>query len=338
MSIAILHADPRIGLLDNWQRDFPLCQRPYANLGRSFDLSEAEVISVLSECQEDGRLSRVGAVIKPNSVGASTLAAMAVPEERMEEVADLVNAEPGVNHNYEREHDLILWFVVTAPDAAALAATLERIARTTGFKVVDLPLECAYHIDLGFPLDGRGNARRGAGSAPHRAEPDEDDRRLLAEIEDGLPLAPRPYAEIALRLGWKEEEVLSRLAALHEAGIISRFGCIVRHRSLGFTANAMVAWNVPDHRVDTAGALVACHNIVSLCYRRTRRPPVWGHNLFAMIHGRERGEVKAAIESVTLASGLAEVDRDILFSRRCFKQRGARYSNGRGAGGHRGAA
>ena len=152
MSIAILHADPRIGLLDNWQRDFPLCQRPYANLGRSFDLSEAEVISVLSECQEDGRLSRVGAVIKPNSVGASTLAAMAVPEERMEEVADLVNAEPGVNHNYEREHDYNLWFVVTARDAAHLERVLEAIATATGLRPLNLPLLEDYFIDLGFRL------------------------------------------------------------------------------------------------------------------------------------------------------------------------------------------
>lgn len=326
MSIAPDQADPRLGLIDNWQRDFPLCPRPFARLGEANELSEREVISLLREMLADGQLSRVGAVIRPNSVGASTLAAMCVPGARLEEVAELVNAEPGVNHNYEREHDLNLWFVVTAADGEALAATLGRIAGATGIEVIPLPLERAYHIDLGFPLDGRGNDRRGAGSGPALAEPDEDDRKLLVAIEDGLPLGARPYAEVALRLGWSEAAVLSRLARLSEAGIISRFGCIVRHRRLGFTANAMVGWSVPEARVDAAGDLVARHNIVTLCYRRTRRPPAWNHNLFAMIHGRERAEVEAAIEDITVAAGLAGLDRDILFSRRCFKQRGARYS------------
>jgi DNA-binding Lrp family transcriptional regulator len=329
MNFAPAQADPRLGLIDNWQRDFPLCPRPFARLGEAHDLSEREVISILREMLADDRLSRVGAVIRPNSVGASTLAAMNVPEEQLDEVAELVNAEPGVNHNYEREHALNLWFVVAAANSRELAATLNHIARATGIEVISLPLERAYHIDLGFPLDGRGNDRRGAGSGPALAEPDEDDRKLLRTIEDGLPLGARPYAEVALRLGWSEAAVLSRLARLNETGIISRFGCIVRHRRLGFTANAMVGWSVPEARVDAVGDLVARHNIVTLCYRRTRRPPAWNHNLFAMIHGRERAEVEAAIEDVTVAAGLDGMDRDILFSRRCFKQRGARYSPAR---------
>lgn len=325
-TLAAVSADPRIALIDSWQRDFPLVPRPYAGLARASDLSERELIAMLEDCVEEGILTRIGAVVKPNTVGASTLAAMAVPAADMERVTATVNAEPGVNHNYEREHALNLWFVVTAPDAAALAATLARIAERTGLRVIDLPLERAYHIDLGFPLDGRGDSRRGAGStAPGRA-PDAADRALIAAIEDGLPIAPRPYAEVACRLGWREQEVIDRLADLLAAGLISRMGCIVRHRTLGFTANAMVAWNVPDDRVDSAGLIVGCNEIVTLCYRRTRRPPDWPYNLFAMVHGRERARVQAAIEDVTLAAGLGDAPRAVLFSKRCFRQRGARFS------------
>jgi len=321
-----ISADPRIGLVDRWQRDFPLCPRPYATIGESAGLTEGEVIASLRELAEDGRLARVGAAIRPNTAGASTLAAMAVPTGRLDEVAAMVNAEWGVNHNYQREHPLNLWFVVTAPDRDALDATLAIIRARSGIDVIDLPMQRAYHIDLGFPLTGRGNARRGVGSGAAKRAPDPEDRRLLAAIEDGLPLSSRPFAAIGRNLGWSEAAVLSRLDRLVEAGIVSRLGCIVRHRALGFTANAMVAWDVADERVDSVGARVARHPNVTLCYRRTRQRPVWPYNLFAMIHGRARDGVQQNIAEISTDAGLTDTEPAILFSRRCFKQRGARYS------------
>jgi len=321
-----ISADPRIGLIDRWQRHFPLCPRPYARIGESADLTECEVIATLRELSEEGLLARVGATVKPNTAGVSTLAAMAVPSARLEEVAATVNAEWGVNHNYQREHAINLWFVVTAPDKDALDATLMRIRAHTGIDIIDLPLERAYHIDLGFSLTGYGENRRDCAIRPAKRAPDDASRRLLAAIEDGLPLSCRPFADIGRQLGWSEADVLTRLGRLIEAGIVSRLGCIVRHRALGFTANAMVAWDVADDRVDGIGALVARHADVTLCYRRTRRPPVWPYNLFAMIHGRERAGVERRIRDISAAAKLSECAPAILFSRRCFKQRGARYS------------
>ncbi|HSD96173.1 MAG TPA: hypothetical protein VLB06_03420, partial [Sulfuricaulis sp.] len=99
-----------------------------------------------------GAVSRVGAVVRPNTVGVSTLAAMAVPPERLESVAALVNGYTEVNHNYEREHRLNLWFVATAPDTERLQSTLDEIAARTGYEVLSFPLVEDYHIDLGFEL------------------------------------------------------------------------------------------------------------------------------------------------------------------------------------------
>jgi DNA-binding Lrp family transcriptional regulator len=323
---AQISADPRIGLIDRWQRDFPLCPRPYVRIGECADLTEREVIATLRELSEEGLLARVGVTVTPNTAGVSTLAAMAVPAARLEEVAAAVNAEWGVNHNYERGHALNLWFVVAAPDREALDATLMRINARTGIDIVDLPMERAYHIDLGFSLTGNGDKRRDCAIRPAEWTPDDDARRLLAAIEDGLPLSCRPFAAIGRRLDWSEADVLTRLGRLIEAGIVSRLGCIVRHRALGFTANAMVAWDVADDRVDGIGALVARHADVTLCYRRTRRLPVWPYNLFAMIHGRERAGVERRIRDISAAAGLSDAEPAILFSGRCFKQRGARYS------------
>jgi DNA-binding Lrp family transcriptional regulator len=142
-------------LLDDFQRDLPLEPRPFAAMARALGLEEVEVISRLAALQECGAVSRVGAVVRPNSAGRSTLAAMAVPEDRLEEVGELVAALPEVNHCYEREHRLNLWFVVTAADAAGVAAALARVEAATGLPVLDLPLEAEYRIDLGFPLQWR---------------------------------------------------------------------------------------------------------------------------------------------------------------------------------------
>jgi len=144
--------DAKHHLLNDYQRNFPLEPRPFARIADELGLREDDVLAMLADLQAGGTVSRIGAVVRPNTVGASTLAAMAVPAERLEEVAALVSARPEVNHNYEREHALNLWFVVAAADKAAVKATLDAIAAETGLPVVDLPLQTAYHIDLGFDL------------------------------------------------------------------------------------------------------------------------------------------------------------------------------------------
>ena len=151
------------------------------------------------------------------------------------------------------------------------------------------------------------------------------DRRLLGALEDGLALAARPYARLAAALGLSEADVIARLKRLIAEGVIRRFGVIVRHRELGYRANAMVVWDVPDETVSETGRALAALPYITLCYRRPRRPPAWPYNLFCMIHGRDRAAVEALIEEATRHAGLTERPRAVLFSRRRFKQRGARY-------------
>ena len=139
-------------LLDEFQRDFPLCSRPFEAIAQRLRCDEATVIHRLGELERLGYVSRVGPVFRPNCLGASTLAAMAVPREQLQQVAELVSSYPQVNHNYEREHHFNLWFVVIAPDEQALAELLDDISRRSGLAVMDLPLTEAFHIDLGFRL------------------------------------------------------------------------------------------------------------------------------------------------------------------------------------------
>lgn len=139
-------------LLDRFQKDFPLESRPYKAMAERLGCDEDTVLDLLRQMKDAGLVTRVGPVFAPHRAGASTLAAMAVPAERMEEVAALVSDYDEVNHNYEREHGFNLWFVVCAPDAGRVGEVLDEIAGRTGISVMDLPLEQAFHIDLGFPL------------------------------------------------------------------------------------------------------------------------------------------------------------------------------------------
>lgn len=139
-------------LLDAYQHDFPLTARPFATIAAAMGTSEPDVISRLERLQAQGCISRVGAVVAPHRTGWSTLAAMIVPKDRLEEVAAIVSEFPEVNHNYERTHRLNLWFVVTGADRESVEAVLAEITMRTGIAVLDLPMLEAYRVDLGFPL------------------------------------------------------------------------------------------------------------------------------------------------------------------------------------------
>ncbi len=151
------------------------------------------------------------------------------------------------------------------------------------------------------------------------------DAAVLEAVAAGLPRVSRPYAAIGAALGVSEAQVIAALRRLIDTGVIRRFGLIVRHRALGYTANAMVVFDVPDRALARIAPRLAACEWVTLCYRRPRRPPHWPYNLFCMIHGRDRATVRAQIERLVADCALDGIPRAVLFSTRCFKQEGARY-------------
>lgn len=308
-------------LLNGWQRNFPLIAQPFEQLGAIVGAGEAAVIATLEQLQTRGAISRVGAVLAPRRLGASTLAALAAPAERLEAIAGLVSAWPEVNHNYQREHHYNLWFVATAEGSAALAGVLAAIASQTGCAVLSLPLEQEYHIDLGFDLSLPHKHAAKVPDTPVR-EPDAVEKRLIAALQPGLELVARPFERLGDHTGMSESEVLERIAGWLEEGLIKRFGVIVRHHELGYRANAMVVFDVPDDQVDRIGRQLAAEPGVTLCYRRTRSLPQWPCNLYCMVHGRSREDVLPVIEHLTRLAGF---HAQALFSTRRFKQCGARY-------------
>ncbi|MES9858530.1 MAG: AsnC family protein [Sedimenticola sp.] len=153
----------------------------------------------------------------------------------------------------------------------------------------------------------------------------EQDYQLIAEIQGGLPLSSHPYAEVGAHIGLDEGEVIERIGLMQESGVIKRMGLVVRHHELGYKANAMVVWDVPDNELDAAGEALGEEPCITLCYQRPRRLPEWPYNLFTMIHGKERKRVLDTIESLSQLPEMEGISYKVLFSGRRFKQRGARY-------------
>ncbi len=316
-------------LLNDFQRDFPLLPAPFAEIASRLGVTEKTVLKLLEILRREGKIARVGAVFAPKRIGASTLVALSVPPERLATVAATVNRFPEVNHNYEREHSYNLWFVVTAGSEARLQAALAAIEEACGLPLLRLPLLHEFHIDLGFALDSRTENAKPARMQRQAFVPpkplDELERRLVMALQEGLPLFMRPFAVLASRIGCDENEVIDRIRRWCAEGIIKRFGVIVSHRELGYTANAMLVQDIPDERVVEIGERLAAENDVTLCYQRPRVLPQWPYNLFCMIHGQARREVETKIADLRQRLQLTPYAHATLFSLTRFKQNGARY-------------
>jgi DNA-binding Lrp family transcriptional regulator len=317
------HEELRRSLLNDWQRGFPLTTAPFARIAAALNCSEAAVIEHYQALRAQGSLSRIGGVFAAGAGGAGLLAAVAVPAGQLDAVAALVSAQPGVNHNYEREHHWNLWFVLNGRSAAAVQRTMDALQALVRLPMLRLPMQRAYRIDLGFDLGGpiglSPTDTRGEAPAPLAA----DDWPLAALVEQGLPLVRRPFDLWALQLGNDGDHVVERLARWQRDGTLKRFGAIVRHHELGFDANAMTVFDVADDQVDAHGAALARDNAVTLAYRRARAPH-WPYNLYCMVHGRDRDTVRTTLDGVIERAGLRPVAHETLFSRRRFKQEGAR--------------
>ncbi len=326
-------------IINNSQKGFPLCSRPYQAVAEQLAkgdvvTNEQDVFEAVTALSEKQVLSRVGPVFDHKKAGASTLAALAVPEKDLDKVASIVNQFDQVNHNYGREHTYNLWFVVTASDMVALNSTIANIELLTGLSVLVLPMEASYHIDLAFSINVTGiESPITAPFTEFEQEPGKqlpslseiEKRELRSIIEKGLPEHLSPYQIVAEQLGLQEQQIIKQICLWQSEGLIRRFGLVIKHRKLGYDANAMVVWNIPKHDIDKVALQLAKCSPVSLCYQRPRRLPDWPYNLFCMIHGTDRALVLEQINQITKQLELEAIEKDVLFSFKAYKQHGARY-------------
>ncbi len=329
--------DVDAAIIDGYQSGFPIEERPFRRLGIELGIDESAALDRVRRLEEAGIVRRFGAVLNPPVIGSSTLAAVQAPDDRFDEVAAIINEYRQVNHNYARDHEWNMWFVVTAGARETRDEILAEIERRTGCAVLVLPMLTDYYIDLEFPVVNTdrfareslseatdSSATRISEDAVGDLSPFEAD--LLRAIQDGFPLSQTPYADVATQLDAPVDDVLAAVDRLQETGCIKRIGCVVNHLVTGFDANCMVVWDVPDERLDAWGERVGSLPYVTLCYHRPRRPDQeWPYNLFTMIHGRDPEAVDEQIDE--LAAEYLPVDHERLYSTETLKQTGAQYDD-----------
>lgn len=310
-----------LALLNEWQRDFPLTSKPFEVIAAQHGCSGTLVQERYRHLMQSGALGRIGGIFGVGAGGSAMLCALSVPPERLDQVAEQVNLFECVNHNYARDHQWNLWFVVTAPSVAERDACVSDIEAVTHLRALRLPMRRAFRIDLGFDLHtGHCQTVRSG-----RCQPIErSDHALAAAIEAGLPLTDRPFARWAEQADCTEAKVLHKIQHWLNSGALRRFGAIVRHHELGVSANAMTVFNVPEDLFVEYGQALARQPGVTLCYAR-QRDEGWPYNLYCMVHGRTEADTRAHIENARQATGLNAFEHAVLFSTHRFKQTGGRY-------------
>ncbi|MFQ3320319.1 MAG: DNA-binding Lrp family transcriptional regulator [Natronomonas sp.] len=333
-------------LIDGYQSGFPIAERPFARVADALGITEDAALDRVQRLHDRGIFRRFGPVLNPPVIGASTLAAVQAPDDRFEEVAEIINSYEQVNHNYRRDHEWNMWFVVTAGSLETRDDILAEIEKRTGCTVLNLPMMTDFYIDLEFPVVNSDSFARETHSVSESGEEPDDtrdagvgatriaetaaanlsalDRALLLEIQEGFPLSKTPYQDVAEAVDAPVDEVLDAIARLQDEGCIKRIGCVVNHVITGFDANCMVVWDVPDEELDERGIDVGGLPYVTLCYHRPRRPEQgWPYNLFTMIHGRDPAAVDEKIDE--LAAEHLPFEHERLYSTETLKQTGARY-------------
>jgi DNA-binding Lrp family transcriptional regulator len=329
-------------ILNAFQGGFPVVERPFepaaaALRERGVDLSADELLDRVQRLDEEGTLSRFGALIDAEAIGGTaTLVAMHAPEERFEEIAEQVNAHREVAHNYEREHPhLNMWFVVSVADSERVEEVLADIETETGEETYNLPKQQEFRVEAKFLLDGPiPEGDLDCSDLGPDVDPATDDRLtpaerdLVVELQGGLPITATPYRDVAAAIDADVEWVIETITRFERGGKIRRVGVVPNHYSLGYTENGMTVWNVPDDLVSEVGPAIADLEFVTHCYERPRHEGAWPYDFFAMTHGRSEAESERRVEQVRERMGeffdVADDDWDTLFSTRILKKTGIR--------------
>ena len=334
MNYRLIHLLSSLGesdkeLLNEIQWTFPLVTRPFDAIAKKFDTTPEIIKEKLNNLKEIGVLRQLSAIFDTRKLGyTSSLVAMEIEHDKLEYVASQINRHPGVSHNYERDHQFNLWFTLAVPPGADLNSELEKFNVLKGIKKVRM-LPTLQLFKIGVKLDMVDDKKHDVAPTEEKKEiknikfePTEDDKDFIRELQKDMEIIDEPFVKAANNLGITEDELFSKMKHYESLGVLRRFAAILRHRQVGFTANGMIVWKVPEDRITSVGETLGSFPQVSHCYERPTYDD-WPYNVFSMIHCKTHDEAYDVAK--TIQNQIDVNEYKILFSSREFKKTRVEY-------------
>ena len=316
-------------LLNEIQWTFPLVTRPFDAIAEKFDVNPETVKTRLNHLKEIGILRQLSAIFDTRKLGySSSLVAMEIEPDKLEFVANQINRHPGVSHNYERDHQFNLWFTLAVPPGSDLQNELKKFDVLEGIKKVRM-LPTLQLFKIGVKLDMVEDKKHEVAPTEEKKEiknvkfnPTEEDKDFIRELQKDMSIIDEPFVNAANNLGIAEDDLFSKMKYYENIGVMRRFAAILRHRQVGFTANGMIVWKVPEDRIAEVGEKLGSFPQISHCYQRPTYPD-WPYNVFSMIHCKTQDEANDMAK--TIQDQIRVDDFRILFSSREFKKTRVEY-------------
>ena len=316
-------------LLNEIQWTFPLVTRPFDAIAKKFHTTPEIIKEKLNNLKEIGVLRQLSAIFDTRKLGyTSSLVAMEIEHDKLDYVASQINRHPGVSHNYERDHQFNLWFTLAVPPGADLNAELEKFNILKGIKKVRM-LPTLQLFKIGVKLDLVDDKKHEIAPTEEKKEiknikfePTEQDKDFIRELQKDMEIIDEPFVQAATNLGITEDELFAKMKHYESMGVLRRFAAILRHRQVGFTANGMIVWKVPEGRITSVGETLGSFPQVSHCYERPTYDD-WPYNVFSMIHCKTHDEAHDVAKTIQNQINVDEYK--ILFSSREFKKTRVEY-------------
>ncbi|RLA70420.1 MAG: Lrp/AsnC family transcriptional regulator [Epsilonproteobacteria bacterium] len=309
-------------LLFQMQNAFPMTQRPFEVIAKELNTTEEEILSMVQKLKEEKIIRQTSAIFDTKRLGyKSSLVAFKVDEDKVDQAAEIINAHPGVSHNYLRNHDYNIWFTMAVePDSKlGLEKTIEILKERTGAEdAIILPTLKMFKISVKMDTTGKRAKKEKVKKLAHKEiELTPQHIAVIKELQKDITVVKEPFEDAAEKLGLSYESFFEIAKELKESGVMRRFATILNHRKAGFGANAMSVWAVPEEKGEEIGREMAEFSAVSHCYLRPSYPN-WPYNLFAMVHAKTQEECDSLIEEMAKESGLTEYGK--LYSTVEFKK------------------
>ncbi len=313
-------------LLNLMQGSFPIAARPYAQVAEAAAISEQETLARVQHLLDERIIRQVTPIFDTRALGySSMLVAAKVDPENPWRAANIINAHPGVSHNYLRNHEFNIWFTIaTEPDSTlGLQGTLEVLGRIAGAESIrQLPTLKLFKIRMDLEMEGGtadlAEAAEAVAPAETERQPyDELDVSVIKALQGDMPVVSEPFAAAAAELGMEQAKLLAHLEGMQERRLLRRVAAILFHRRAGFSANGMGVWKVPEEKIMEIGPRMAAFRGISHCYQRPTYQD-WPYSVFTMAHGRSKEECDAILDSIAESTGIEE--RSTLYSSTEFKK------------------